>query len=380
MSRRPRILILGKLPPPYIGPSVATRLILNSKLKEEFDLIHLDSSDHRDINTLAALDFKNFYLAFRHYFLLIRAITSYQPDLVYMPIGQTTLGYARDAGFILISKLLRRKVLSHLRGANFKNWYNSASLATRLMVRKIHSLVDGQIVLGDNLKGLFSWLIPENKIFVIPNGGNYQRIPTANVKTSSNFRVLYLSNFQRTKGVLETLKAACAVYKKYKNVDFVFAGSWCDERTKIDFQEFLTAHPELPITNLGTVTGKEKFKLFASASVFVLPTYYPNEGHPWVIVEAMSFGLPIISTDHAAIPESVRDGVNGYIVEKRNTHQIAERINHLIENPSVREKMGKESRNLYLEHFTEEKMVARLSEAFRQVILTSRQRTTSTTS
>ena len=123
MFRKPRILVLGKLPPPYIGPSVATRLILNSKLKEEFDLIHLDSSDHRDINTLGALDFQNFYLAFKHYFLLIWAITSYQPDLVYMPIGQTTLGYARDAGFILISKLLRRKVLSHLRGANFRNWY-----------------------------------------------------------------------------------------------------------------------------------------------------------------------------------------------------------------------------------------------------------------
>jgi len=380
MSRRPRILILGKLPPPYIGPSVATQLIVNSRLKEEFDLIHLDSSDHRDINTLGALDFQNFYLAFKHYFLLIRAITRHQPDLVYMPIGQTTLSYARDAGFILISKLLRRKVLSHLRGANFKNWYNSASLATRLVVRKVHSLVDGQIVLGDNLKRLFSGLLPESKIFVIPNGGNYPSIPKANLKNSSNFRVLYLSNFQRTKGVLETLQAASAVYRKHKNVDFVFAGSWRDEQTKIDFQRFIEVHPELPITNVGTVTGDEKFKLFASASVFVLPTYYPNEGHPWVIVEAMSFGLPIISTNHAAIPESVRTGVNGYLVSKRNPHQIAERINHLIENPSIREEMGNESRRLYLQNFTEGKMLARLSEAFRQVIFTGRECAASTTS
>ena len=370
-----KILILGKLPPPYIGPSVATQLILNSKLKEEFDLIHLDTSDHRDINTLGALDFQNFYLAFKHYLLLIRAITRHQPDLVYMPTGQTTISYARDAGFILISKLLGRNVLGHLRGGNFRSWYNSANPLIQLLVRKIHSLVDGQIVLGNNLKGLFSWLMSEDKIFVIPNGGDYPRLPQDNFKNSRNFRVLYLSNFQRTKGVLETLKAASAVYRKHQNVEFVFAGSWRDDKTKTDFQQFVKAHSELPVTCMGAVTGKDKFRLLASASVFVLPTYYPNEGHPWVIVEAMSYGLPIISTNHAAIPECVRDGVNGYIVNKRNAHQIAERINYLIENPLVRKQMGSESRRFYLENFTEGKMVARLSQAFRKVIFTPRRST-----
>ena len=45
-DKRKKIIFFGKLPPPYIGPAVATRLILNSKLKDEFELIHLDLSDH----------------------------------------------------------------------------------------------------------------------------------------------------------------------------------------------------------------------------------------------------------------------------------------------------------------------------------------------
>ena len=49
---KPKVLILGKLPPPYIGPAVAAKIILNSKLKDSFKLIHLDTSDHRDISTL----------------------------------------------------------------------------------------------------------------------------------------------------------------------------------------------------------------------------------------------------------------------------------------------------------------------------------------
>ena len=60
---RYRVLFLGKLPPPYIGPSVATQLILNSRLKDEFELIHLDLSDPRDIDTLGKIDFMNIYLA-----------------------------------------------------------------------------------------------------------------------------------------------------------------------------------------------------------------------------------------------------------------------------------------------------------------------------
>ncbi|HRB38238.1 MAG TPA: hypothetical protein PK134_04995, partial [Bacteroidia bacterium] len=117
------VIFLGKLPPPYIGPSVACEIILNSKLKDEFNLIHLDLSDKRDINTLAKLDLTNFYLAFKQYFQLFWYCIRYRPDLVYVPAGQTNVGYTRDAGYILIAKLFGIKVLTHLRGGYFLNWY-----------------------------------------------------------------------------------------------------------------------------------------------------------------------------------------------------------------------------------------------------------------
>ena len=82
----------------------------------------------------------------------------------------------------------------------------------------------------------------------------------------------------------------------------------------------------------------------------------------------MAAGLPIISTDQGAITESVIDGVNGFIVEKQNPQQIAEKIKFLIENPELKKKMGKESRRRYEENFTEEKMVERLTQAFNAVL------------
>ena len=85
-----------------------------------------------------------------------------------------------------------------------------------------------------------------------------------------------------------------------------------------DFENFLQQHPELPVINHGPVKGDKKFSILNEADIFVFPTYYRNEGHPWVTVEAMAAGLPVISTDHAAISESVHDGKNGYLVEKKN--------------------------------------------------------------
>lgn len=364
---RIKIIFLGPLPPPFMGPSVATQIILNSKLKDEFDLIHLDTSDHRNLNKLGSIDFRNVSLALRHYCILISLIITKWPSLVYIPISQTTIGYLRDAGFIIISKLFGLRVVCHLRGGNFKNWYNSSAAITRCLVRSVHLLVDGQIVLGNSLKYMFNGIVPEKKLFVVPNGRDF-KIITHSQKHPDMIRILYLANFIRTKGVLDTLKAAPDVYNFAPKTEFIFAGTWFDEYTKREFEAFTKEYPKLPIILKGAVYGQDKCDLFHSSDIFVFPSYYPAEGHPWVIVEALAFGLPIISTDQGAITESVIDKINGFIVEKQNSHQIAEKIKLLIDDSDLRKTMGQASRRLYLKNFTEEKMAERLSRTFNSVL------------
>ncbi len=365
-KKKYKVIFHGNLPPPYIGPNVATEIIVNSKLKDEFELIHHDLTDPRDIGTLGKLDFMNFYLAFKHYAQLFFMCIKHKPDLVYVPAGQTTVGYGRDAGFILIAKLFGIKVLTHLRGGYFKNWYNESGKLTKAFVRFVHKKVDGQIVLGNNLRPLFNWLIPDSKIYVIPNGGTFK--VKHDVRNHEKVTVLFLGNYIKTKGVLEVLYASEEVCKKFPNVQFAFAGEWRDEETKTAFNDFVSKHPELPIINHGTVKGEQKFNILNDADIFVFPSYYRNEGHPWVIVEAMAAGLPVISTDHAAISESVIEGVNGYLVEKKSVEQVADRIMKLAADKNLRDKMGSESRRLYLENLTEEKMVERMGKVWRSVI------------
>lgn len=368
MAKNKKIILLGKLPPPYIGPAVATNILLKSKLSEIYRLIHLDTSDHRDINTLGAFDLKNIVLPFWQYCKLVYFLMKHRPRAVYIPSAQTTVAFLRDIPYILISKIFGKKVICHLRGGNFLNWYQGAGRIMRWMVRRIQKMVDAQIVLGDCLIEMFTPFMPREKIFVVPNGGDFSVIDRRAENKGKNV-VLFLANFVRSKGVLDVLHAALIVFREHPNVEFIFAGCWVDKETQLEFTRFLDDHPELPVTVLGPISGAEKFALFATADIFVFPTYYVNEGHPWVILEAMAAGLPIISTNHGAICEIVVDGVNGYLVEKKNPGQASEKLNKLISDPALLIKMGAASRHIYEQKFTENKMVENISRCFDSVLL-----------
>ena len=361
-----KIIFLGPLPPPYMGPSVATGIILRSALKNKFRLVHLDTSDHRDLSTLGAVDFGNIYLAIKHYCQLLWLILRHWPRIVYIPISQTTIGYLRDSGFILLAKIFRRKVVCHLRGGNFRNWYNGASAFMRWYVRRVHRLVDAQIVLGEKLRPLFYGILEQDRIHVVPNGRDFDGLTASRDGNDvyRRLRVLYLSNFVRTKGVLEVMQAIPLVRRDYADVEFLFAGDWNDDAVRLEMEQLLSRYRDHPVRLVGKVSGKAKYDLLNEADMFVFPTYYPPEGHPWAVVEALAAGLPVISTDQGAITESVIDGRNGFIVEKRNPYSVAEKILVLCKNRELRQRMGAESRRLYEQEFTERRLVDRMSAVF----------------
>jgi len=363
---KPAVLFLGKLPPPYIGPAIAARVILSSRLNDHYRLIHLDMSDHRDTHTLGRWDLTNIFLALKQYFRLVCLILRHKPDLVYIPAGQTSVGYLRDAGFILLSKLLGRRVICHLRGGNFLPWYRSAPPLVRAVVRFTHAKVDGQIVLADNLRPLFNWILPEERIFTVPNGLNRDR-PLRETR-SGPLRLLYLSNYIRSKGVMEVLEAIRQLHSEGEAVECTLAGGWNEPDTEKEIRAFLSRYGSLPLNVLGPVSGGEKDSLLGSADVFLLPSYYVNEGLPWALVEAMASGLPLLATRHAAIPSCLEEGVNGFFVGKASSESLAEGIRTFLRDPGLVTKMGEASRRRYEAGFTEEAMVEGLHRAFQATL------------
>ena len=365
--RKPKILILGKLPPPYMGPAIATKILLNSSLNDEFKLLHVNTNVHSSLNTIGTLSLKKIRQNLGVYKRLLHLVRTERPELVLIPISQSTVGFVKDSIFILISRLMGRKVLLHLRGSDFKNWLHRSSKLVRNYAEKIVGITDGVIVLGENLRHLFTDYYSDDQIHVVPNGANYD-FPGCEVKHISGYtRFLYLANLQASKGIVDVVRAAILLKNQgVEGFHLDVVGNWRDPDTE-NLCKQLVADNGLPVTFHGPAYGDEKLLFMLQADAFIFTPRAP-EGHPWVIVEAMASGLPIIATDRGAIVESVIHEHNGFIVQVCSPLEIAEKMRQLMEEPALRKAFASASRQRYQKHFTEERMVKRLSDVFKQVL------------
>ncbi len=366
MSEKPVVLIFGKLPPPYMGPAIATEILLHSSLGNDFNLLHIDTKTNEDLKDIGSWSLKKLFKNLSIYRDILKKGHSHKAALALIPISQSTLGFLKDSIFILLSRLVCKNVLLHLRGSEFKSWMMRSGIFTRLYVKLILSLCKGVIVLGHNLRYLFEGYFPGEKIFVVPNGGDYS-LPARQENDSGKVKILYLGNLQASKGIEDVMEALAIlpvdILSKIK-VDVI--GGWRNETTRNRCLETCTKY-RLPVQFHAPDKSPQKLQFMVNADIFVFPPRAP-EGHPWVIIEALAAGLPIISTDRGAIVESVENGVNGYIVPLESPASIAVKLEELIRDPEKRQRMGHLSRKKFVSYFTETCMVNNLKNVFFQVL------------
>jgi len=178
------------------------------------------------------------------------------------------------------------------------------------------------------------------------SGVNTTRYPVQPLPDEPVF--LLVARLLGDKGVREYASAAKLVQQKFPKVRFQIAG-WIDENP------FSIRQDELDDwCRSGTIEYLGKLDdvrpAIASCSTFVLPSFY-GEGVPRTILEAMSMGRPIITTDSPGCRETVVPGKNGFLVATRSVEPLAEAMLKLIENPELRSSMGRASRKLAEEKF-----------------------------
>ncbi len=349
-----------------MGPSVAFEILINSELKNYYQLLHLDVKANASLDTLGKWGFKKIFSNLTIYKNLYTLLKNEKPDLVLIPISQATIGFVKDSVFILLCRLTQTRCLVQLRGSDFKRWVDSSGAITQWYVKKVLKFTKGVLVLGNNLKYLFTEYFNDNQIFVAPNGGNYA-IPPAIKNGELQVHIIYLANLQSSKGIEDVLQAMVQIENTIPGASrLTVIGAWRKEETRISCLKIVEEH-KLPVTFLPPEVSRNKFHHLSLSDIFVFTPREP-EGHPWVIVEAMASGLPVISTDQGAIRESVTDNENGFIVPSRDPAAIATKLILLINNTELRNRMGRKSRLLYEEKFTEERMVQNYIRAFDRVI------------
>ena len=185
------------------------------------------------------------------------------------------------------------------------------------------------------------------------NEYNYQSIE--NIESPINF--LFIGRMLKEKGIHDFTAAAKIVKQSYPNVQFTVLGAIDSSNPGALQQSELDRLVSLNIINYpGKVDNVQKW--IAASHVFVLPSY--REGVPRSTQEAMAIGRAVITTDVPGCRETVIDGVNGFLVEKWNPEELAERMIYFIEHPEEIKKMGYESYKIAQDKFDADKVNKRL--------------------
>ena len=222
-------------------------------------------------------------------------------------------------------------------------------------------------------------------ITAVPNGLALETKLTR--KRSPNedepWKILYLSNLMETKGYYVLLEAAELLATE---TDFCFHVDFCGGfvesvsepggesravQLKQSFYDRIESPPLSQVVKFnGTVSGSTKETLLEEAHVLVLPTLYPWEGQPLSIIEAMACGTPVISTEHAGIPEEIIQGETGWMLaaDKVDKDHLAETLATLMSMSSdAYAKMSDRAHQFYLEQFTKEKHLDKMVEVLNSV-------------
>jgi glycosyltransferase involved in cell wall biosynthesis len=353
---KPSVILVGPLPPPIHGVTISTQRLLSSPLREKLDLRHLDTSDHRSMETVGAVDIRNVTLGLASYWDLLRLCLAKRPDAVYVPISQTALGFLRDSVYLLLPRLFGAAIVIHLRGGHFGRFYAGTNALMRWYIDLSMRCVERVIVLGQVFKPIFAAWIDDGHIDVVPNGTDLVIEGVAEKLRQPNrgpLTVTYLSNLVPTKGIEEFVRMALDIAAAEPEVAFLVAGDWLQPNTTAErtVKGLLTGAGDR-IRFLGEVRGVAKAALLARTDIYVLPTYYPFEGQPNAIVEAMAAGCAVVSTDHAAIPETVLDGETGIIVPQRDVAALTQAVRRLCRDRDALWAMAKASYARYREGYT----------------------------
>jgi glycosyltransferase involved in cell wall biosynthesis len=175
-------------------------------------------------------------------------------------------------------------------------------------------------------------------------------------KPKKSLRVLFFSNLHPTKGAIDFINACRILKTSGFNYNASIAGNPSKQFNYLEFKKLITAYKlQKHIQYIGPKYGKEKSELFQKSDIFVFPTFYKKECFPLVILEAMAFGLPVISTFEGAIPEIIDNGITGFLVPQKSPFSIAQKIIFLILNEKKRICMGQEARKKYEKYYTIEK-------------------------
>lgn len=350
MSNKSKILMIG--PDKNAQGGIASVIKLYEDFKLDFDnVIYL--STYTD-GTILLKFIVYFFFLLKYLILLL-----FRQDIRLVHIHTSSNGsFFRKSIISYFAKLFHKKTILHVHGSEFMEFYASSFNFVKKIIKNTLDNVDLVIVLSQQWKDNILTISKNSNIKVLYNSTILKEVKHI---SSDGIKVLFMGRLGKRKGLYDIIEAA-----KYIQNPEVLINLYGDGDIEKFQKLIIENNVQDKVKIKGWISGDKKDEVFRCSDIYILPSY--NEGLPMSILEAMAYALPVISTPVGGTPETVEEGVNGFLIHPGDAKALAEKIDLLAGDKELREKMGLASYKIAKEKFDINVIMSQLREIYDELL------------
>jgi glycosyltransferase involved in cell wall biosynthesis len=288
--------------------------------------------------------------------------------------------FVRDVPLLFFLKCLGIGSVCHLRGGNLQGFWGKNILRHKITIRAFRTC-KAILVITREVEKYAREKINSNIVFYVPNMIEDKCVAgqcshkAFSIEEKSVLNMIHVAWQAPAKGSLDIVEAM-----KYlqNNVQCNLVGRAAPDNEKMIQRKIEELNVGNKIRLIGQKTGTDLQVIYEAADIFLFPTHREGpEGFPNVILEAMAHGLPIIANDVGNIREMIgydTDAPAGLLLEQVDPvdpKELAEKIDKLIQNHSLRQKMSDNGRKRILENYTASKVIPNLESLLVQLVVSN---------
>jgi len=347
-----KLLIIGQTPPPYVGQMLSIESLITAEYKD-IRVYHTRLNYSQTTNQIGKIRIRKLFHLLRVILESSYKILRHRIDVIYYPPGADTVPILRDIATLLVLRRFGRKLILVFHASGLCERVSSWPEILFWIFKKAFFFPDAAIQ-KSSLNPPDGEFIKAMTIYTVPNGSpdEFERFRK---RKALNFVpvILFVGLIREDKGVEVLIEAARLLKARGQKFRVRLMGEFTSEKYH---QKLLREVGKKGLDNCvdfcGRKVGDEKWAQYRSADIFCFPTYYGSESFGNVLVEAMMFELPVVSTAWRGIPGIVEEGVTGFLTEVKDPAAVAKRLNRLLDDEKLRMSMGRAGRERYLEEFT----------------------------
>lgn len=306
----------------------------------------------------------------RDYWRFWRKLRNTDYDIVHLNPSLTPKAITRDAVFLLIAKVLGKKVLVFMLGWDFK----CEQIIRRYFLtlfRFVYFKADAFVVPASEFRHKLKDMGYHKRIFLKTTAVDDIFLAYRNIASDGNssdseerkFNILFLSRVEKTKGVYEVIDTYRILKARHPKLFLTIAGNGAELDSVIKYARNLGIQD---IKFPGFVEIETKTTLFKQADVYFFPSY--SEGMPISVLEAMALGLPIVTRPVGGIRDFFENGKMGFITDSLSPDDFAPLLEKLIENPHLQRQIGQFNRRFAKKHFAASVVTGRIEDIYRKLL------------